>query len=124
MKTIKGLKIAAMVPLGFVVAILLIFAIGESGGGDLSGLMHLVPVVLVGLVIWLCWKRPLWSGILLLAVAIFEAVSFGILLADAEPGGVASPVIILILPLTVSGLLLLTAAWIGRKKAEPGRSSN
>jgi hypothetical protein len=116
MKTIKGLKIAAMVPLGFMVLSLLIFGIGESVGGDLSGLMHLVPVVFVGLVIWLCWKRPLWGGILLLAGAIFEAVSFGILLADVEPGEVASPVIILILPLTISGVLLLAAAWVGRKK--------
>jgi len=78
MKTVRGLKIAAMIPLGFMALILLIFAVGESVGGDLSGLMHLLPVVLVGLVAWLCWKRPLWGGILLLAGAIFEAVFFWI----------------------------------------------
>jgi hypothetical protein len=122
MKKVKGLKIAAMVPLGFMVAILLIFAIGESVGGDLSGLMHLVPVVLVGLVIWLCWKRPLWGGILLLAGAIFEAVFFAIALRDAGPGGMVSPIIIMILPLTLSGVLLLTAAWVGRKKPVPAQS--
>lgn len=125
MKTVKALKIAALVPLGFMVAILLIFAIGESVGGDLSGLMHLVPVVLVGLVAWLCWKRPLWGGILLLAGAVFEAVFFAaIVLRDANPGGMVSPIIILILPLTLSGALLLTAARIGRTKPAPGQSSD
>jgi hypothetical protein len=116
MKTVRGLKIAAMFPLAFMVVILLIFAIGESVGGDLSGLMHLLPVVLVGLVAWLCWKRPLWGGILLLAGAIFEAVFFGLAFRRAGPGGVVSPIIIMILPLMVSGVLLLAAAWIGRKR--------
>ena len=117
MKTVKWLKIAAMVPLGFMVAILLVFAIGESVGGDLSGLMHLVPVGFVILVSWFCWKRPLWGGILLLAAAIFEAVFFGISMRGAGPGAVVSPIIIMIMPLTLSGALLLTAAWVGRNKA-------
>jgi uncharacterized integral membrane protein len=83
-------------------------------GGDLSGLMHFVPVVLVGLVVWLCWKHPLWGGILLLIGAIFEALNFGRLFLNAEPGAIAAPLIIMILPLAFSGLLLLLAAWLGR----------
>jgi hypothetical protein len=114
MKTIKGLKIAAMIPLGFMALILLIFAIGESVGGDLSGLMHLVPVVLVGVVAWLGWKRPLWGGILLLAGAIFEAVFFGLALRGAGPGAVISPIIIMIFPLVLGGGLLIAAGWLQR----------
>jgi hypothetical protein len=116
MKTVKGLKIAAMVPLAFMVVILLIFAIGESVEGDLSGLMHLLPVVLIGLVAWLGWKHPLWGGILLHAGAILEAVLFGLAFRGAGPGGVISPIIIMILPLTLSGVLLLTAAGVGRTR--------
>ena len=116
MKTIKWLKIAAMFPLAFMVVILLIFGIGESVGGELSDLMHLVPVVFVVLVAWLCWKRPLWGGILLLAGGIFEAVFFGVTLRGAGPGGVASPIIIMILPLVLGGLMLLGAWWLARKQ--------
>ena len=116
MKTIRGLKIAAMIPLGFMMLILLAFGIGESVGGDLSGLMHLVPLVFAGLVIWLCWKRPLWGGILLLAGALFEAFRFRGAFVSANQGSMIWPLIIMILPLALSGLLLLTAAWIGRNQ--------
>ena len=113
MKTIQGLKIAAMLPLGFMILILLAFGIGESLGGDLGGLMHLVPVVFVGLVIWLCWKRPLWGGLLLLAGALLEMiVSLNVLLN--RPPLWYWTLIIMILPLAFSGLLLLMAEWVGR----------
>jgi hypothetical protein len=114
MNTIKGLKIAAMVPLGVMVLVLLAFGIGESVGGDLTGLMHLVPVVFVGVVVWLCWKRPLWGGILLLAGAGFEALTFWKLFSMADAAAIISPLVIMILPLAFSGLLLLAAEWVGR----------
>ena len=112
MKTIKALKIAALVPLIFMTLMLLMFGIGESVGGDLSGLMHLVPVQFVVLVMWLCWKHQIWGGILLPAGAAFEAVSFGRMFLRAGPGAIAAPLIIMILPLAFSGLLLLTAEWV------------
>ncbi len=119
MKTIRGLKIAATIPVGFMVLILLAFGIGESAGGDLSGLMHLVPVVFGGLVIWLCWKRPLWGGFLLLAGALFQVLRFGHALTNPSSGTILAPLTILILPLALSGLLLLAAAWIGRSQPAP-----
>jgi hypothetical protein len=76
--------------------------------------MHLVPVVFVGLVVWLCWKRPLWGGILLLAGALFEVISFWRMLTNADASAIISPLVIMIVPLAFSGLLLLLAAWIGR----------
>jgi hypothetical protein len=113
MNTIKGLKIAALLPLGFMSLVLLMFGIGESVGGDLSGLMHLVPVAFAGLVMWLCWKRPLWGGILLLVGAAFEALNFWRMFASADQSAVIAPLVIMILPLAFSGLLLLTAEWVG-----------
>ena len=114
MKTIQALKFAAMVPLAFMVLILLAFGIGESLGGDLSGLMHLVPVVLVGLVVWMCWKRPLWGGILLLAGAIVQAAMFWRMFMRADASEIIAPLVIMILPLAFSGLLLLLTALLGR----------
>jgi hypothetical protein len=114
MKTIQALKFAAMVPLAFMVLILLAFGVGEILGGDFSGIQHFVPVIFVGLVVWLCWKRPLWGGILLLAGAVLQAAMFWRLFIRAEAGEIIAPLVIMILPLAFSGLLLLLAHWLGR----------
>jgi hypothetical protein len=115
MKTIKGLKIAALVPLGWMAAVLLLFAVGETLGGDWSGVGHLLSLAFVGLVMWLGWKRPLWGGILLLAGAIFETITFAGALGN--PQAWLPPFLIMILPLILSGLLLLGAARLERKAA-------
>lgn len=115
MKTIQGLKIAAMVPLGFMVLVLLLFGIGETLGGDISGIQHFVPVIFVGLVAWLGWKRPLLGGILFLAGAVLEAGMFWRFFTRAEAGAIIAPLVIMVLPLAFSGLLLLLADWLTRK---------
>jgi len=115
MKAVQSLKIAALVPLGFMVLVLSIFGVGETLSGDLSGLMHFVPVVFAVLVTWLCWKHPLWGGFLLLAGVIFEVVAFWGILGNKPPMWFWT-LIIMILPLAFSGLLLLTAEWIKRIK--------
>ena len=112
MKTIKALKIVAMFPLVFMVSVLLVFGIGETLGGDLSGLMHLVGVAFVVAVAWLAWKRPFWGGILMLAGAGFQALRFWNAFRQADPSVVMAPLFIILLPLAFSGVLLLFAAWL------------
>ncbi|MEW6242497.1 MAG: hypothetical protein AB1564_16980 [Chloroflexota bacterium] len=112
MRTIKGLKIAALIPLGLAAAILLMFAAGETLGGDWSGLGHLVPLAFIGLLMWLGWKRPIPGGIALLAGALLAASFF----ADALRGpGWLAPFLIFVAPLALSGLLFLSAGRLGRK---------
>ena len=82
MKLAKGLKITALVPLGLATAVLLLFGVGEMASGDWSGVGHLIPAALIGLLMWLGWKRPLWSGILLLILGILASFFF----ADALRG--------------------------------------
>lgn len=115
MKT-KGLKIAALVPPAFMVLVLLAFGIGESLGGDLSGLMHLAQAAPVLLVIWLGWKRPLWGGILLLLGAAFKALTFWRQFPGADSPAMISPSVIMILPLALSGVLLLVSARLAKVK--------
>lgn len=118
MEKIKGLKTISMVPLGLATAILLLFALGESAGGDWSGLGHLIFAVPIILLMWLGWVRPLWGGIFLLILAILAAISY----SDALLGpGWLAPFLIIIAPLLLSGLLLLVAAGLERKAA---RSDN
>ena len=61
MKNVKTLKIVALIFPGAVMAILLLFALGETFGGDWSGLGHLVQAIPIVLGMWVGWKRPLWG---------------------------------------------------------------
>lgn len=118
MNTAKILKIIAAIPLALFVLVSLVFGIGESFGGDLGGLMHLVPVMLLGLVTWFCWKQPFWGGILLLAYALLR-----ILLLIPEffmrPAAsvLNSSVITLTLIPAICGGLFLYAGLLERKAA-------
>ena len=112
MKTIRALKIVAMLPLAFMVAILLLFGIGEAVGGDLSGLMHLVEVAIMGVVVWVAWKRPFWGGILLLVGAALQTFNFWRAFQNADASAVIAPLVIILLPLAFSGLLLLLEHWL------------
>jgi hypothetical protein len=93
------------IPIGF----WLLFGIGETIGGDMSGVIHLVPAFLVGLLIVVGWRWPLYGGALLLLFGIAEALAFsatGILLIL---GG----------PLMLSGLLLVVAGLLARTSLLP-----
>src|SRR5574341_1891175 len=96
MKKVKGLKIAALIPLGWATAILLLFAFGETAGGDWSGLGHLIQAIPIVLLMWLGWKRPLWGGIFLLFLGFLASHSFSSLLRG--PGWLA-PFLMIIAPL-------------------------
>lgn len=115
MKNMKILKIIALVFPGLTVAILLLFTFGETIGGDWSGLGHLVQAIPIVFLMWLGWKYPLSGGILFLVLGFLAAYSIGEVLRG--PDGLA-PTLIMIAPLFLSGVLLLSAAWLERKQLE------
>lgn len=114
MKKVKTLKIAALISSGLAVAILLLFAFGETIGGDWSGLGHLIQATPIVLLIWLGWKRPLWGGTLFLVIGILSFLRFS---NDFQDPGWLAPFLILSTPLLLSGLLLLSAAGLERQAA-------
>jgi hypothetical protein len=114
MTTAKGMKIAALIPPGLATAILLLFAVGETASSDWSGLGHLIPAALIGLLMWLGWKRPMWGGILLLLAGVLAALFFSDALRGPEW---LAPFLIIIAPLLLAGLVLLGAAWLEQKAA-------
>lgn len=112
MNKIKGLKIAALVFPGIPLVILLLFTIGETVGGDWSGLGHLIQAIPIALLMWLGWKRPLWGGTLLLVLSFLTAYSF------ANPfRGVdwLAPLLIISAPLILSGILFLSATRLEKR---------
>jgi len=114
MKNIKSLKIVALIPPGLATAILLLFAVGETVGGDWSGLGHLVLAVPIGILMWLGWKRPLWGGILLLLMGLLVSFLFSNVLRSPEW---LATFLIMVAPLLLSGLVLLGASGLERKGA-------
>jgi hypothetical protein len=107
----RGLRIAALVPLGVQVAFFLLFAIGEMASGDLSGAGHLIQVIGAALPGYLAWLRPLEGGIVLLASSLVG------LAPGFTPGEALTQVLILSAPQLLSGLLFIISALLDRKKA-------
>lgn len=106
-------KIAALMLTGLGVGFFLTFAVGELAGGEISGIQHLPPAALLGVLLWLGWKRPRAAGIIvLLALALPLTVAFvvGIATEDTRTGEMWFAVLIPLVPV-LTGLLFL---WAGR----------
>jgi hypothetical protein len=115
--TPKFLKIIGILPLAFYALISLVFGIGESAGGDLSGLMHLVPVLLIVVLIWVAWKFPYWAGILLLAYGVIRILLLIPEFFMRPAGSVLNPSVIslTLIPLIAGGLFL----YAGKLERKP-----
>jgi hypothetical protein len=118
MNTARILKIVALLPIGFMSLVFLFFGIGESSGGDLGGLMHIVQFVIAALAMWMCWKCPLWGGILLLAFTLFRTLLLIPEFFLRPPGSIWSPSLFVVtfLP-ALPGALFLYAGLLERKAA-------
>ena len=100
-------KIAALVLLGLGVAFYLMFAVGETAGGDISGVQHFLPAAILIVLLRAAWKRPRAAGIALLALAVPLGIAYVTLLVvrDLPP----TWALIVVLPPVVTGLLLVRA---------------
>jgi len=114
MQKTKTMKIIALIPSGLVVGILLLFLIGETVSGDWSGLGHLIQAIPIAFLMWLGWKRPLWGGILLLVLSLIAVYSFANPLRGVNW---LAPLLIVVAPLILSGILFLSAAQLEKRAA-------
>jgi hypothetical protein len=113
------LRIAALIPLGLQGAVFLLFGVAEMAGGDLSGAGHLVQLAVPVLLAILAWMRPLEGGIGMLVGGAVSAVPFVAALVAARPAAeptVMSPaLVILAVPLMISGALFFIAGLLARR---------
>jgi peptidoglycan/LPS O-acetylase OafA/YrhL len=112
-------KVAALVLLGLGVAFYLLFTVGEMASGDVSGIQHLPPVLVLAGLIWLAWRRPTTAGIVLLLLAVPLGVAYVVLLVVRDLPLVWA--LQLALPPVLAGLLLLRAGRPGRASRSAGR---
>ena len=110
-RSLGGARFWGLGLLGLGVVFFLLFAIGEIAAGDISGLQHLPPAIVLGALIWLGWRRPRTAGLALLAIAVPLGIAYLVVLVSRElPPFWAVPVA---LPPIVAGLLLLRAGRSG-----------
>jgi hypothetical protein len=109
---IAGLVLAA-IPLG----ILLLFAIGETTGGVLYGLQHLVEAVPLAVLAFVAWRWPGVGGPLLAGTsALLGAMFFVATSGRVSPGITVGTALLFFAPPLVAGLLF----WAGvRRDAAP-----
>ena len=100
-------KFAALVLLGLGVAFYLTFAIGETAGGDISGVQHFLPAALLAVLLWVGWRRPRVAGAVLLVLAVPLAAAYLAFLALRDLS--LTSALIVALPPLVTGLLLVRA---------------
>jgi hypothetical protein len=112
------LKIAASALIALPAVVLLVMALGEMLGGDLTGAQHIPEAAALLLLLAAGWRYPRVTGVLLLGIgAVVFVFWLVLLLTQAEPAfrglailmwiGVA---LLLFAPPLVAGSLLLKAA--------------
>ena len=82
-------------------------AIGETAGGDLSGIQHLPPAAILGALLWVGWRHPLAAGTVLLALAVPLGVAYIVVLVSRSLPPTWA--LIVVLPPVVTGWLLVRA---------------
>lgn len=107
---IAGL-VFALIPLG----ILLLFTLGETIGGDVYGLQHVVQALPLALLIWVAWRWPSIGGPVLVGVSVALGGSFLVAMGGRLSAGVAlGTALVFFAPSLVAGVLF----WLsGRSPA-------
>ncbi|MDA0365842.1 MAG: hypothetical protein O3B31_14195 [Chloroflexi bacterium] len=110
---LRAIATAAIAP---VVAVLVLFVVGEAGGGDLSGLQHVVQLAPLVLIVAAAWRFPTVGGGLLVVLSLVLIVGYPVWALDREisPLGIVLVEALLLLPPLASGLLFLAAGRMMR----------
>ena len=120
----KQLKVAGLIPLLIPIAILLLFTIAETVGGDISGLGHLIQLAPLVILAIFAWKKPDLGGKILVVIAVLLAIIGGapmfLFRATSEEGmGIGALIstmlfmLLLFVPPIISGLLFIASARKG-----------
>lgn len=104
----KGLFYIALILIGLYAAFFSIFGIGEMGGGDFSGIAHLVPAAALIVMIWLAWRAPFEAGLALIIIGLL-ASGFFLFSGWGNGSSALTGLVYGGLPFLASGVLLLLA---------------
>jgi hypothetical protein len=102
------------------VAILVVFTVGETVGGDVSGLQHLLQAAPLVLLVAVAWRWPRAGGTAVLVTAVLLGTTYAIEWHPREMTvqAVVITELVLFAPPIAAGMLLLLAS---RRRAQPSR---
>jgi hypothetical protein len=109
---------AALLVMGAFAGFWAFFGIGEMAGGDMSGVSHLVPAVIIVLLMLAVRRRPFEGGIVLMVVGTLVTIAAW----GAYRGGWGHYIRVALitgLPLLASGILLVLAARLAQAPSAP-----
>jgi hypothetical protein len=95
----------------------LLFGVGEMASGDLSGVIHLIPVALVAGLMFLAWRRPGVGGAILVVLGILTSAYYYGLIQPEDRLGI---LLITGAPFVLFGLLFLAVAALARPALRGG----
>ncbi len=94
------------------VAVLVLFTVGETVGGDISGLQHLLQAVPLFVLIAVAWRWPRAGGAAVLVTAVLLAATYALEWRPREMTvqAVAITELVLFAPPIAAGVLLVLAS--------------
>jgi hypothetical protein len=117
----KQLKVAGLIPLLIPIALLLLFTVAETVGGDISGLGHLIMLAPLLVLAVFAWKKPdlagkilVVIGVLLAILGLAQAVLARVVVGEGMGiGALIGTGLVIYVPIITSGLLFRAAARKG-----------
>jgi hypothetical protein len=118
----RQLRLTASALIALPAVVLLIFAIGEMAGGDVSGAQHIPESALLLVLLVAAWRYPRPAGAILVGAGVFLAGVWIVLVVSREegtPGGAdligwTIAGLLLFVPPVLAGWLLLRSAALPR----------
>lgn len=95
--------------IGVPIIFLLIFLVGETVGGDISGLGHLVQLLPILILLIIAWKFPFAGGILFTSIGLVLGIMYAIS-AEFPLETILIVEAVLFLPLVITGISFILAS--------------
>jgi len=114
-KHAKWVLRSALILMGIYAIFWLIFGIGEMISGDLSGVIHLIPAIMIVALMLLALRRPMEGGVVLAVLGVLASVYYFAAIARGWAFKVQAALVGGV-PYFVFGLLFLAAVALARRK--------
>lgn len=113
MKQSHRFRLAAEIILALTVLFWLVTSISGMIAGVPREVNNLIIIVVVAVLAYLAWKRPLLGGLVLCGMGIMLAIYFFLLPTDLRT--IIPQLLLMCLPLVIGGLIFIEADWVTKK---------